>query len=66
MDYHEYGACMIVIAGKLTYDVVLSLMINAKFKSVGIHHVPKLDNARIRIMLTMFSYAFMSSFDSHD
>ena len=59
IDHPVNGACVFTAAIKWTYDEGLLLVINAEFKHFGLPTVLKLDNARVRIIVSMWSHALI-------
>lgn len=66
MEQPGHGAYVLAAAEKWTYDTRLLSTINTECKHFGLPTMPTLDNTRARIIVALFSHAFIASCDSHD
>ena len=58
--------CVIVVAGKWTYDAILLSIMSTEFKRCDLPTMHVLDNTRARIIVALFSQAFITSYNAHD
>ena len=66
MEQPRHGACVITTAGKCIWDEGLLKLINVEHERFGLTTLSKLDNTRVKIIIAMYSHAFMSGCFSHN